>query len=144
MTCIRFPHSAISGSFLVLRSPKLIAESYGLHRYWLSRHPLSVPLITFLCIDITSNRSSIWIQLQPSTKIFSSLIQIVNQRVVKNYFGRFKATSIFLAFFTICRGRKGDLLNFPHYIAHFLPCQHLFSTFFIKFLPFSPHPALKT
>lgn len=58
MTCIRFPHSEIPGSILVLRSPRLIAESYVLHRYWLSRHPLSVPLCTFLCIDLTSNRSS--------------------------------------------------------------------------------------
>ena len=56
MTHVRFPHSAIPGSFLAVRSPRLIADFYGLHRYWLSRHPLSVPLITFLCIDLTSNR----------------------------------------------------------------------------------------
>ena len=59
MTCGRFPHSEIPGSILVLRSPRLIAESYVLHRYWLSRHPLLVPLLTFLCIDLTSNRCSI-------------------------------------------------------------------------------------
>ena len=59
MTCSGFPHSEIPGSILVLRSPRLIAESYVLHRYWLSRHPLLVPLLTFLCIDLTSNRCSI-------------------------------------------------------------------------------------
>ena len=58
MTRAGLPHSEIPGSILVLRSPRLIAEFYVLHRYWLSRHPLSVPLCTFLCIDLTSNRSS--------------------------------------------------------------------------------------
>ena len=51
MTRAGLPHSEIPGSILVLRSPRLIAEFYVLHRYWLSRHPLSVPLCTFLCID---------------------------------------------------------------------------------------------
>ena len=56
MTRIRLPHSEIPGSKLALSSPRLIAEFYVLHRYWLSRHPLLVPLFTFLCIDLTSNR----------------------------------------------------------------------------------------
>ena len=59
MTCIRLPHSEISGSKLVLSYPKLIAEFYVLHRLQMSRHPLSVPLCTFLCIDLTSNWCSI-------------------------------------------------------------------------------------
>ena len=83
MTCIRFPHSEIPGSILVLRSPRLIAESYVLHRYWLSRHPLSVPLCTFLCIDLTSNRRSInryfRLTILISIRNLSSLSQIVNR-----------------------------------------------------------------
>ena len=74
MTRIRLPHSEIPGSKLALSSPRLIAEFYVLHRYWLSRHPLLVPLVTFLCIDLTSNRCS---KTLPARSVYNFCCQIV-------------------------------------------------------------------
>ena len=78
MTRIRLPHSEIPGSKLALSSPRLIAEFYVLLRYWLSRHPLSVPLCTFLCINLFSNRSSITKKMQVYL-FFSSLSKLLNE-----------------------------------------------------------------
>ena len=107
MTRIRFPHSAIPGSFLAVRSPRLIADFYGLHRYWLSRHPLSVPLITFLCIDLTSNRHLISITCSVF-KIFivSKLLIRKSKRIIASCLTQ---PQLLLAFITICRGRKRRL-----------------------------------
>ena len=41
ITCIRLPHSEISGSKRICRSPKLIAAYHVLHRLLAPRHPLN-------------------------------------------------------------------------------------------------------
>ena len=111
MTRIRLPHSEIPGSKLALSSPRLIAEFYVLHRYWLSRHPLLVPLFTFLCIDLTSNRRLItnsriyfrnqegisFIYTNASLYLIFIVVQIVNSTcdLNKSYILRILAVSLF-------------------------------------------------
>ena len=149
MTRIRFPHSAIPGSFLAVRSPRLIADFYGLHRYWLSRHPLSVPLITFLCIDLTSNRRSIdrYFRLKIFLIVTKLLIESFKSVRFRHLFlpsfnpglrppignlKRFPRFLFFLAEVAFLLPRLA--LNFPHYIKLFSTLQALFSTFFTFYL----------
>ena len=127
MTRIRFPHSAIPGSILAVRSPRLIADFYGLHRYWLSRHPLSVPLITFLCIDLTSNRSSI---TRSVFKIFivSKLLIGESLRIILKSYKRPQKIPRFP--FLFVEVAKGDLLKLP---SLYRTKINLSTLFFVKF-----------
>ena len=131
MTRIRFPHSAIPGSFLAVRSPRLIADFYGLHRYWLSRHPLSVPLITFLCIDLTSNRSSkLWL-LVPSLKSFHRYSKLLIREPSRTASATFKRPQRFPRFsFLFVEVENVDLLKLPPLYRTLTPMSTPFFDFF--------------
>ena len=143
MTCARFPHSEIPGSILVLRSPRLIAESYVLHRYWLSRHPLSVPLCTFLCIDLTSNRSSttrsvlqFWFLLEIFHRCLKLLIEILTQRTLRASFRKSTIELPRMISILIQRLLFATCLTVTQYIAPGCQSQHFFWRFFDFFWHF--------
>jgi hypothetical protein len=63
ITRIRLPHSEISGSKRICRSPKLIAAYHVLHRLMAPRHPLCAlyslftsPYLKFICMSFVVRR----------------------------------------------------------------------------------------
>ena len=124
-----FPIRKSPDIMLVLSSPRLIAEFYVLHRYWLSRHPLSVPLCTFLCIDLTNNRSSIVNSVLQFHRCLKLLIEIfwtyTRYQTKSDKILIVSSLSIFLQ-----RLLHATCLTVTQYIAPVCRSQHLFWRFF--------------
>ncbi len=86
ITSLRLPHSEISGSQRVYRSPKLIAVSHVLHRLLAPRHP-SCALCSLINLfrsprsagpDIFMITETLWLKILTSSRLFQTqLLKVV-------------------------------------------------------------------